>query len=247
MDKMLWIAASGASQDLLATGVRANNLANAQTTGFKAMMAQARAMPAYGDGMPTRVFAMTESPANRYDAGAFVQTNRDLDIAVEGNGWFAVIDKDGNEAYTRNGSLQMGVNGELLDTRGNQIVGEAGPIFLPIPLSNVNIAGDGTIAVRPQGAPVTVLEPVARIKLVSPDLDQLQRSHDGLFRLPDGEQAEQDLTVGLRTGFLEASNVNPIEEMMGVIQSQRHYEMQVKFMKKAEELDMRGNRLMMIL
>lgn len=247
MDKMLYVAASGASQDLLASAVRANNLANAQTTGFKAMMQQARAMPAFGDGLPTRVFAMTESPANRYDAGAMVQTNRDLDIAVEGNGWFAVLDKDGNEAYTRNGSLQMGVDGELLDTRGNQIMGEAGPIFLPIPLSNVNIAQDGTISVRPQGAPANVQEQVARLKLVKPDLGELARSEDGLFRLPNGDQADQDLTVGIRTGFLEASNVNPIEEMMGIIQSQRHYEMQVKFMKKAEELDQRGNRLMMIL
>ncbi|BDX07812.1 flagellar basal-body rod protein FlgF [Planctobacterium marinum] len=247
MDKMLYIAASGASQDLLASAVRANNLANAQTTGFKAMMAQARAMPAFGDGLPTRVFAMTESPANRYDAGAMVQTNRDLDIAVEGDGWFAVVDKNGGEAYSRNGSLQMGTNGELLDTRGNQIVGEAGPIFLPIPLSNVSVAQDGTISVRPQGAPANVLEPVGRIKLVKPDLENLQRSQDGLFRLPDGEQADQDLTVGIRTGFLEASNVNPIEEMMGIIQAQRHYEMQVKFMKKAEEIDQRGTRLLMIM
>ena len=115
MDKMLYVAASGASQDLLASAVRANNLANAQTTGFKSMMQQARAMPAFGDGLPTRVFAMTESPANRYDPGALVQTNRELDVAVEGNGWLSVLDKDGNEAYTRNGSLQLGTNGELLD------------------------------------------------------------------------------------------------------------------------------------
>lgn len=244
---MLYIAASGASQDLLSTAVRSNNLANAQTTGFKTMLAQSRAMPAYGDGMPSRVFAMTESPANRYDAGTLIQTNRDLDIAVEGNGWFAVIDQNGNEAYTRNGSLQMGINGELVDTRGNQLVGEAGPIVLPIPLSNVNVASDGTISVRPQGAPENVQETVARIKLVNPDLQRLDRSPDGLFRLPQGEQAEQDLTVGVTTGMLESSNVNPIEEMMGIIQSQRHYEMQVKFMKTAQELDQRGNRLMMIL
>ena len=247
MDKMLYIAASGASQDLLATGIRANNLANAQTTGFKAMMQQARAMPAFGEGLPTRVFAMTESPANRYDAGALVQTNRDLDIAVEGNGWFAVQDKQGNEAYSRNGSLQMGPDGQLMDTLGNPILGEAGSIFLPIPLSNVTIAQDGTISVTPQGAPASVQEQVGRIKLVKPDMGELARGQDGLFRLRNGDTADLDVTVGLRTGFLEASNVNPIEEMMGIIQSQRHYEMQVKFMKQAQELDQRGNRLLQIL
>lgn len=244
---MLYVAASGAHQELLATSVRANNLANAQTTGFKAMMSQARAMPAYGEGMPTRVFAMTESPANKYEAGPLVQTNRDLDIAVAGNGWFAVLDQNGSEAYSRNGSLQLGDNGELLDTRGNQLIGEAGPIFLPIPLSKMNIGGDGTISIRPQGAPENVLETVARIKLVNPDLQALTRSQDGLFRLPDGQQADPDLSVGVETGMLESSNVNPIEEMMGVIQSQRHYEMLVKFMKEAGEIDRRGNRMMMIL
>ena len=84
MDKLLYIAASGAKQDLLATAVRANNLANAQTTGFKAQMEQARAMPAFGEGLPTRVFSMTESPTNNYDGGAMIRTDRELDVARTG-------------------------------------------------------------------------------------------------------------------------------------------------------------------
>ena len=149
MDKLLYIAASGAKQDLLGTAVRANNLANAQTTGFKAQLENARAMPAYGEGLPTRVFAMTESPSNNYDGGAMIQTDRDLDLAIQGDGWFSVLDSQGNEAYTRAGSLQLGSDGSLKDAHGNTLVGEAGAIFLPIPLSNINIANDGTISVRP--------------------------------------------------------------------------------------------------
>ena len=73
---MLYIAASGAKQDLLGTAVRANNLANTQTTGFKAMLEQSRAMPAFGEGLPTRVFSMTESPTNNYASGSLIQTDR---------------------------------------------------------------------------------------------------------------------------------------------------------------------------
>lgn len=244
---MLYIAASGAKQDLLGTGLRANNLANAQTTGFKAQLEQARAMPAYGEGLPSRVFSMTESPTNNYAGGAMIQTDRELDVAIQGEGWFAVVDDKGNEAYSRNGSLQLGADGQLKDSHGNTIIGDGGPIFLPIPLSNVNLANDGTISVRPQGAPETVLEEVGRLKLVNPNIRNIERGQDGLFRQKDGELADEDPLVRIRTGMLEGSNVNPVEEMVNMISLQRHYEMQVKLMKKAESLDTRGNQLLRII
>ncbi|MGB2426696.1 MAG: flagellar basal-body rod protein FlgF [Alteromonas sp.] len=247
MDNFLYIAASGAKQDLLGTAVRANNLANAQTVGFKAQLEQARAMPSYGDGLPSRVFSMTESPSNIYDDGAMIQTERPLDLAIQGNGWFAVQDSNGNEAYTRAGNMRLSAEGVLEDTHGNVVIGDAGPISLPIPLDNIDIAGDGTISLRPLGAPVTVLEEVGRLKLVNPDYQQMQRSTDGLFRLKDGSVADQDDNVVIRSGMLEGSNVNAIEEMVSMITLQRHYEMQVKLMKKADELSMRGNMLMRII
>lgn len=247
MDKFLYIAASGAKQDLLGTAVRANNLANSQTTGFKAQLEQARAMPSYGDGLPSRVFSMTESPSNNYDDGAMIQTDRRLDMAIQGNGWFAVQDAQGNEAYTRAGSMQLSPDGLLQDAHGNIIIGDAGPIALPIPLDNINIADDGTISLRPLGAPETVLEEVGRLKLVNPDYKDMQRGVDGLFRQREGAIADADETVRIRTGMLEGSNVNAIEEMVNMISLQRHYEMQVKMMKKADELSMRGNMLMRII
>jgi flagellar basal-body rod protein FlgF len=247
MDKMLYIAASGAKQDLLGTSVRANNLANAQTVGFKAQLEQARAMPAFGDGLPTRVFSMTENPVNNFNSGAMMQTDRQLDLAIQGDGWFSVLDDKGNEAYSRNGSFQLGANGELKDSHGNTVVGDSGPVFLPIPLSNINIANDGTLSVRPQGAPVSVLEEIGRLKLVNPDVRQIQRGEDGLFRLRSGDQAQEDPLVSIRTGVLEGSNVNPVEEMVKMISLQRHYEMQVKLMKQAERLDTRGNSLLRII
>ncbi|MCF2948154.1 flagellar basal body rod protein FlgF [Paraglaciecola aquimarina] len=247
MDKLLYIAASGAKQDLLGTSVRANNLANTQTIGFKALLEQTRAMPAYGEGLPTRVFSMTESPVNNYAGGAMVKTDRELDLAIQGEGWFSVQDANGNEAYSRNGSMQLGANGELKDSYGNTVIGDFGPVFLPIPLSNIDIASDGTISVRPQGAPETVLEEIGTLKLVNPDVKNMVRGDDGLFRLKSGDQAQVDPLVSIRNGVLEGSNVNPVEEMVSMISLQRHYEMQVKLMKKAESLDQRGNQLLRII
>ncbi|MGS2720390.1 flagellar basal body rod protein FlgF [Paraglaciecola aestuariivivens] len=247
MDKLLYIAASGAKQDLLGTSVRANNLANAQTNGFKAQLEQARAMPAFGEGMPSRVFAMTENAVNNFDGGAMIQTGRELDLAIQGEGWFSVLDAQGNEAYSRNGSFEIGANGELKDSFGNSVVGDFGPVILPIPISNINIANDGTISVRPQGAPETILEEVGRLKFVNPNVGDIERGTDGLFRLKSGEIAPESPLVSVRTGVLEGSNVNPVEEMVNMISLQRHYEMQVKLMKQAQEIDTRGNQLLRII
>ncbi|MBU2977924.1 flagellar basal body rod protein FlgF [Alteromonas sp. C1M14] len=247
MDKLLYIAASGAKQDLLATGVRANNLANAQTSGFRAQLEQARAMPAYGEGLPTRVFSMTESPASNYESGAMIQTNRDLDVAIQGDGWFAMQTPDGQEAYSRDGSFQLGPNGMLTDMHGNMAMGDNGPIYLPVPLDNLNISQDGTISTRPVGAPENVSEEVGRLKLVNPDLANLEKGYDGLFRTKDGSIAVADINVSVRTGMLEGSNVNAVDEMVNMMSLQRHYEMQVKLMKKADELSTRGNALLRII
>ena len=247
MDNFLYIAASGAKQDLLGTGLRANNLANAQTTGFKAQLEQARAMPVYGEGLPTRVFSMTESPTNNYESGPMIQTGRELDVAIQGDGWFTVQDANGQEAYSRDGSFQLGPDGMLTDMHGNMVMGDNGPIFLPVPLDNLSFASDGTISVRPVGAPENVSEEVGRLGLVKPDYRDMERGNDGLFRMKDGTQAQQDVTVQIGSGMLEGSNVNAVDEMVNMISLQRHYEMQVKMMKQAEELDTRGNMLLRII
>jgi flagellar basal-body rod protein FlgF len=244
MDKLLYIAASGANQDLMATSLRANNLANAQTNGFKAQLEQARAMPAYGEGLPSRVFSMTESPSNNYEGGSMITTDRPLDVAVQGDGWFSVQTPQGEEALTRNGNFTMTADGALQDSKGNLVMGENGPLFLPVPIQNITIANDGTISTRLQGAPENAIEEVGRLKLVNPDIDQIKRRPDGLFDLKDGGFLQQDINVSVRSGMLEGSNVNAIEEMVQMISLQRHYEMQVKLMNKADDLSMRGNMLL---
>jgi flagellar basal-body rod protein FlgF len=247
MDKMLYIAASGAKQDLMATSVRANNLANAQTTGFKAQLEQARAMPAFGEGLPTRVFNMTESPSNNYESGPLITTGRPLDVAVQGPGWLSVQTPEGQEAYTRSGSMTMTADGALQDSKGNLILGENGPLFLPVPVTNITIANDGRISGRLQGAPENQIDEIGRLKMVNPDVDTMKRRTDGLFDLKDGGIAPQDITVGVGAGMLEGSNVNAVNEMVSMISLQRHYEMQVKLMKKADQMVTSSNTLLRII
>lgn len=246
MDKFLYIAMSGAKQNLNALAVRANNLANANTDGFKADLEQSRAMQAFGEGLPTRVFSMTENPQASFRHGPINSTARDLDVAIKGDGWIAVEDVDGNEAYTRAGSLKFDETGLLTNSQGHPIMGGAGPIVLPLPIDKVEIAQDGTITVRPQGATAEVVEEVARIKLVNPGNQNLMRGEDGLFRLVDGNTAPMDETVALESRAVEGSNVNPVEEMVALIDIQRQFELQVKMMKTAEENDKASAQLVRI-
>lgn len=261
MDKMLYIAMSGAKQNMHALSVTANNLANAKTTGFKADLANARSMQAFGEGLPTRVFSMTERSGQNFDSGAFLTTGRDLDLAIQGQGWFAVQAPETNrtnaqvgnlaigattsgEAYTRNGQLRLNDNGALETSNGNLVIGENGPIFLPLPVNNINISSDGTIMVQPEGAPSSVQEEVGRIKLVNPDNRFIEKGNDGLFRRKDGNVEPADITVKVASGAIESSNVNPIGEMTDMIALQRQFEMQLKMMKTAEEVDSSASSLL---
>ena len=90
MDKYLYVAMTGASQNALAQKAHANNLANISTNGFQKDLEQARSMPVFGDSFPARAFALSERPATDFSPGSLVQTGRDLDVAVQGNGWLPV-------------------------------------------------------------------------------------------------------------------------------------------------------------
>lgn len=237
MDKMLYIAMSGAKQNMHALSLNANNLANAQTTGFKEDLANARSMQAFGEGLPSRVFSMTERASQNFDSGSQITTDRSLDVSIQGGGFFAVQSGDGSEAYTRNGQFSLTVDGALQTIEGELVIGENGPIFLPLPVSNIEISNDGTITIQPEGAPSSIQEEVARLKLVRPNIQDLEKGSDGLFRQSSGIDAQADTTVSVQSGTLEGSNVNPINQMTAMISLQRQFEMQLKLMKTAEEID----------
>ena len=245
MDHLLYIAMSGAKQNMNSLAVRGNNLANANTVGFKADLEQARSMQAFGDGLPSRVFAMTESPGQRMESGALMSTGRDLDVAVQGDGMLVVQDGDGKEAYTRMGSLRVSPLGVLETSTGLSVLDDAGqPIVLPLPMEKVEINQDGTVIGRPEGAAPDTVEEYQRIKLVNPDTRALSKGYDGLFRRADGQAEKASAQVRLASGALESSNVNVVDEMTNLIRLQRQFDTQVKLMQTAEKNDEVQNQLL---
>ena len=231
---MLYVAMTGASQNTLAQRLHANNLANISTNGFRRDFEQARSMPVFGDSLPARAYAMTERPATDFTPGALQETGRDLDIAIEGDGWIAVQTPLGGEAYVRTASLTIDSVGILRAGNGLPVMGNAGPIAVP-PEQKVEIGQDGTISIRALGENPNVLAEVDRIKLVNPDPKSLEKGTDGLIRVKGQPEVEADATVQLTSGFLEASNVNAVEEMTAILSLSRQFELSVKMMRTAED------------
>ncbi len=243
MDKSLYVAMTGASQNMTGMAIHANNLANATTTGFRADYAQARAMPVFGETYPSRVYAMTERPGTRMQTGTLQETGRNLDVAVTGEGWIAVQTPDGAEAYTRAGDLSVDINGVLRNGSGLPVMGNGAPIALP-PSQGLNIGIDGTISVRPLGANAREVAEVDRIKLVNPERSNLYKGQDGLMHTRDGKVLEADASVRLESGFLEGSNVNAVETLTEIISLSRQFEMQIKMMQNAEQNSEASARLL---
>jgi flagellar basal-body rod protein FlgF len=245
MDKSLYIAMSGAKQTLLAQTANANNLANSQTSGFKSDLEQFRSMPVYGPGYPTRVYAMTERPGTDLSPGTMQQTGRELDVAIQGDGWLAVQGPDGKEAYTRAGDLRITPEGLLQTGTGLQVLGQDGPITIP-PAQKLEIGKDGTISMIPLGANASNTAVIDRIKLVNPDLKNMEKLNDGLMHLKDKKTAEASTDVSLVQGALEGSNVNTIGAMVDMIELSKNFELQTKVMKSADENASASARLMQL-
>lgn len=245
MDRMLYIAADGASQIQQAQAVNANNLANASTSGFKAQFDLLRSLPVYGPGFASRVHSQAEIAGVDQSAGALMATGRNLDIAVNSNGWIAVQAADGSEAYTRAGDLHVSASGILETGTGLAVLGDGGQISIP-EAQALEIGTDGTVSVLPIGQSAATLAVVGRIKLVNIEPGNLVKGEDGLLRQRNGGVAAADASVRIASGVLESSNVNAVEAMTTMIQLARQFEAQVKLMKVAEENDAAAAKLMSV-
>ena len=236
MDRMIYTAMSGAKHTMGQQGAVSNNLANANTTGYRAETSVLRAVPVFSDALATRALVVDSSAGADFRPGTIQQTGRDLDVAVQGSGWIALQLEDRSEAYTRNGSLQVSANGMLQTRNGINVMGEGGPIAVP-PNSVITVAKDGTISTVPFGSSsneTSVVITVGRIKLVNSSETQLTRGGDGLFRLAGGGGTEEDPAVTLIGGALEGSNVNVVEALVDMISLSRQFEMHMKLMQNAQ-------------
>ena len=243
MDKVLYTAMSGASRMMETQQVRANNLANISTTGFKGDFNNAFALAVEGDGYESRVHSSVGDQWTDLSGGSLSQTGRSLDLAIQGEGWFTLVDDQGNEAYSRAGNFHVDGQGVLRAANGMMVAGEAGPITVP-DFQQAVVADNGNISVLPNGAEQDQMMVVDNLKLVNPPEGQLQKSDDGLFRIAGDDPVDADPAVSVVSGYLEGSNVNAVAEMVSFMTLSRGFEMQLKMMQSAESIAEAGDSLL---
>lgn len=243
MDRLIYIAMTGAKHALWQQASTAHNLANVTTTGYRAESNAFRALPVYGEGARTRAFVVDSTTGSDFSPGVIQNTGRELDVAVQGKGWIAVQAPDGSEAYTRNGSFQISPNGVLQTRNGLNVTGDGGPIAIP-PDNDITVANDGTVSAIPTGQTLTSVTALGRIKMVNPPEADLVKGQDGLFRLKSGQPAPADVNVRLASNSLESSNVNMVESLVNMITHSRNFELQTKLLQKAESNEAKASQLL---
>jgi flagellar basal-body rod protein FlgF len=242
MDRIIYVAASGANAAMARQQALSNNLANVSTPGFRAEMYTHRSVPMEGSGASTRVFALEATAGHLDRPGPITMTGRDLDVAARDNAYFAIQALDGTEAYTRAGALEVREDGSLVNPQGLPMLDAGGaPINVPQG-AHVSIGADGTITTKVGNQPAAI---AGRLKMVTPGPEaRLKRGDDGYFRPVVAGPLPADPNARLQDAALEGSNVNPIEAMVGMIQVARHFEQQMKLLQTAEKNDQTAAQLL---
>lgn len=244
MDRIIYTAMNGAQRLLEQQSAVSNNLANVNTTGFREQLAMQRAVPLQGGGMfPTRVSTAMVTSGTKNEQGALAETGHALDVAIRGEGWFAVQTPAG-EAYTRAGDFSVDANNMLVTKQGYPVLSaDGGPVELP-DRGAVTFSTDGQISVLGAGDNPRDIQIMGQLKLVNPDLNAMVRGGDGWFRLADGAIAQPDGQVTMVAGFVEKSNVNPAEAMVAMLNNTRRFEMQMKVISDASTREEKANSIL---
>lgn len=253
MQRSLFIAATGMEAQRLNIDVISNNLANVNTTGFKKSRADfqellyqgiksAGASSAEGAEIPTGIqVGLGVKPAavqKMFQQGDFVSTGNNLDLVIEGNGFYQIAKPDGEIAYTRAGSFKLDSEGRMVNSDGYQL---EPAISIPSNTLQISITPDGSVSVLQAGsaAPVQVGQ-IEIAQFINPG--GLNAIGKNLF-LPTGSSGEattgnpgSDGLGSVNQGFLEMSNVNIVEEMVNMIVSQRAYELNAKVVQSSDEM-----------
>jgi flagellar basal-body rod protein FlgF len=243
MDRLIYTsltALRGAQARQTAT---ANNLANAQTPGFRAELAEAQALWLHGASLESRALSSEEIQGADMQAGAVISTGRDLDVALDGDALLTVQAEDGDEAYTRRGDLQLTESGLLTTGDGHPVLGSQGPITLP-PSDSVTIDPEGRIFVVPRGGDANQPQEVDRLRLATPTGTVIAKGMDGLFRVKDGGSLPTDPDARIINRSLEGSNVNSTQALIDMIEASRSWDTQLKMISDAREMDTSTAELM---
>jgi flagellar basal-body rod protein FlgG len=253
MFSSLWIAKTGLDAQQTRMDVVSNNLANTNTTGFKRARAEFEDLTYQNRGQAgAQTTEQTQSPTGfmmgtgvrvvgtqkMFDQGGSQQTDNPLDVRIDGRGFLQVTLPDGTVGYTRDGSLKRDQDGQITTTDGYPLEPS---ITLPANAATVTIGTDGTVSVTTAGN--AAAQQVGTIQLadfVNPA--GLQPRGDNLYLETASSGAPQTGTAGLNglgtldQNALEASNVNVVEEMVNMIETQRAYEMNSKAISTADQM-----------
>ena len=243
MDRMIYIAMTGAKHILAQQATVAQNLANVTTSGFRAQVDAFRSVAVVGSDLATRAYVVDSTVGSDFKPGVIQTTGRDLDVAINGKGWIAVQGENGKEAYTRYGSLAINANGLVQTRTGLNVLSTGGTLTVP-PDSEITIAKDGTVSTLPSSGAKNQITEIGRLKLVNPPEEDLVRGDDGLFHLRNGGTADVNDTITLHSGGLESSNVSASEALVNMISLSRQFDLHMKLLQKAEQNDAKAAQIL---
>lgn len=243
MDRLIYTAVSGLNASMVQQRVIASNMANAQTVGFRAEVAQFVPMTLDGASLEARAFNRADVEGALMRHGAVMPTGRGLDVALEGDALLAVQAADGSEGYTRRGDLSIAASGVLQNGEGRVVLGESGPVTVPAG-SQVSIAPDGAVMMANPAAPDQPPVQIDRLKLVDPRGSTIEKDLTGLFRVVGGGVLPVDAEARLTPGSLEQSNVNMPEVLVEMIEAQRLFDIRTKVIATARDVDQGSASLM---
>jgi len=253
MSSALWIARTGLEAQQTRLSVISNNLANANTMGYKRSSAvfedllyqnvrQVGAQSSVDTQLPSGLMIGTGvrmvATVKNHGQGNLVQTEGTLDVAVQGRGYFQVLRPDGTFAYTRDGSFQINALGQIVTAGGYQL---QPTIVVPNSTQSVTIGSDGTVTAQLAGSATP--SQIGNIQVTDfPNPTGLQPIGENMYAESAASGSPQTGTPGLNglgslvQGALESSNVNPVRELVALIETQRAYEMNSKAIKTADQM-----------
>jgi flagellar basal-body rod protein FlgG len=247
MNLALWAAKTGLDAQNTQMAVISNNLANSNTTGFKAdraafqdlmyqnvqqVGAQSTQNTQYSTGLSLGTGVKIAATEKNFSQGSVLQTGGTLDLSITGQGFFQITMPDGTLAYTRDGSFSMDSTGNVVTASGYPL---SPAITVPVGSQSVTVGSDGTVSVTAPGA--TKATTVGQVQLANfINVQGLQPSGNNLLVESGSSGSPQVGAPGLQQGSLETSNVNTVTELVNMITCQRAYEMNSKAISTTDQM-----------
>jgi flagellar basal-body rod protein FlgF len=251
MDKLIHTALNSMHAARLKQVTSAQNLSNAQVAGYRSDQIGGRFGSVYlsaENQLETRVFSKKSEPGLFSDKqGEMRLTGEQTDLAIEGDGYFIIENQSGDLGMTRRGDFTIGKDRTLINLAGERVLDTSlMPVTVP-PFREIFISENGQLFIQPIGAEAGVQELVSQIAASSGEGLSLKKDIDGTVR-PDGgfvrEEFNADQNVRLKQGFLETSNVSVFDELVNNVDIQKQYQLNVKLISLAKQLDEAGASLL---